>query len=822
MLNKCQDKLTGLRREEIEDIENEEEIPSLKTETFLSNSLSEDIDKKRKRDNKLENNKDDLSFTNSLPEYSDLDKNSKFYYGEDDDLAHYCKQLKEKIHSKNQYIKKMKAVLESDDKMKGDMMLKIKELREKIKSMKEKINDANNFDDEEINELLENLDNKSILNMDTKADDVGVTIANENKMTQNYIGISGNALMNDYQTRIYLTNSKTRWGRFKILLGKIFSFFVPFKSELKYLFARYDRNVSGMFEFLRFLFIFNVLILFTASYMLINHLVTYEQRKDSMLCKFYLPCRIFYSRFSELDKMTYSFTFIAICVVLFIGLIIYWTDYKRHNLLQTLFDSDSLLYSKLVFNLWDWNVNNTNSKLDTTTRLKNIFTIGVSETIIKENIMKRSSAVKARLLMRRILSFFLSILILGFDIFCVVSLYLLQAYLMFIDSDKEKTSVTDILVSFLPGVGLAVLNMIIPKLFELCVSLEKWDFNSTKLVQLLWRIYIAKLFTQGVVYAFLIMFLILGLSPQEIFQISSFDFNFDLKCPGTSKLITATATDILAKSKLIEYTNYTNCKEDQFSMNLLLNLIIGFFSNKIIALGMFLFRYIYNYKIKKTANYKSKFNVINSATDVLMLNIQIYVLFPFFPYIFFLSPILIYLQFKIEFWYLKFLYSKPDKLSLQNKTGYFLMTLFTFTMIGLIIVFILYFTNGISHTGYLQCYTGDAYYYLINSGRNCGPFKDKEPPKTIVYQTLEKNSSLFVIYEVMANPLYIFIASFLLIAIIIYSFKVSSALFFYIKNKKKENKASESTKNEIIKKMREQIKFLKFNLNERKNISAAN
>jgi hypothetical protein len=176
-------------------------------------------------------------------------------------------------------------------------------------------NKTDTFDDEEINQLLENLDNKSMLRLDTKPDDVGVTIANENKMNQNYIGISGNALMNDYQTRIYLTNSKTRWGRFKNILGKIFSFFVPFKSELKYLFARYDRNVSDMFEFLRFLFIFNVLILFTASYMLINHLVTYKQGEDSMLCKFYLPCRIFYSRFSELDEMTYSFTLIAICVV---------------------------------------------------------------------------------------------------------------------------------------------------------------------------------------------------------------------------------------------------------------------------------------------------------------------------------------------------------------------------------------------------------------------------------------------------------------------------------------------------------------------------
>lgn len=60
----------------------------------------------------------------------------------------------------------------------------------------------------------------------------------------------------------------------------------------------------------------------------------------------------------------------------------------------------------------------------------------------------------------------------------------------------------------------------------------------------------------------------------------------------------------------------------------------------------------------------------------------------------------------------------------------------------------------------------------------------------------------------MANPIYLFMLAFLLVALIAYNYKISDALEFYITEKKRETKSTESAMNEIIKKLRDQLRFL--------------
>lgn len=61
----------------------------------------------------------------------------------------------------------------------------------------------------------------------------------------------------------------------------------------------------------------------------------------------------------------------------------------------------------------------------------------------------------------------------------------------------------------------------------------------------------------------------------------------------------------------------------------------------------------------------------------------------------------------------------------------------------------------------------------------------------------------------LANPLYLLLIAFLLAIIIAYSMKVSNAYEFYIKEKRKESKNTQSAMGESIKKLRDQVKFLK-------------
>jgi hypothetical protein len=61
----------------------------------------------------------------------------------------------------------------------------------------------------------------------------------------------------------------------------------------------------------------------------------------------------------------------------------------------------------------------------------------------------------------------------------------------------------------------------------------------------------------------------------------------------------------------------------------------------------------------------------------------------------------------------------------------------------------------------------------------------------------------------MANPLYILLAVFLLILVLVYVCKVSNALKFFITERAKESKANETALNEVILKLTNQLRFLK-------------
>jgi hypothetical protein len=65
----------------------------------------------------------------------------------------------------------------------------------------------------------------------------------------------------------------------------------------------------------------------------------------------------------------------------------------------------------------------------------------------------------------------------------------------------------------------------------------------------------------------------------------------------------------------------------------------------------------------------------------------------------------------------------------------------------------------------------------------------------------------------MANPLYLCIASFGLFMLILYSWKVSDALRFYIREKKNETKNTEAGLNKMVTKLRDHVRFLRLQVN---------
>lgn len=298
------------------------------------------------------------------------------------------------------------------------------------------------------------------------------------------------------------------------------------------------------------------------------------------------------------------------------------------------------------------------------------------------------------------------------------------------------------MIDLIPAVGLLFVDVISSFLLEKCVKIERWDFNSTKNIQLMWRNYIAKIFTMLVVYLLIINMTIFNQDASALFGITNFDFKMTLNCNYDYSIDPIFVEDyktVPSTETLIEYSVYNNCKEDLAVTIILTNLLVDFLSRKIFPLIEFLGRWIWYKKIRKREYFKGEYKVVDTACDLLIFYIQIFSLIPLFPYILIFAPILIYIDFKYELFKLMKLETKPSHgLSLQDKIGYFMITIFSFNMLIINALFLLYFNYGTGtvSTNYLKCYKSGIFTY---GAENCGPYYGTETMKSYLLEVLNQN-----------------------------------------------------------------------------------
>jgi hypothetical protein len=334
---------------------------------------------------------------------------------------------------------------------------------------------------------------------------------------------------------------------------------------------------------------------------------------------------------------------------------------------------------------------------------------------------------------------FLTLLVLVTNAIGVAGLYALSAYISYI---LKPSGFTSNLLKMIPSVGLLIIDLFSTSLLEKCVEIEKWDFNSTKDIQLMWRNYIAKIFTMLVVYLLIINMTIFEKSAAQLFGITNFDFQMTLNCNYDSSINPIFISDyktISTSETLINYSNYNNCREDLAISIILTNLLVDFVSSKVIPIFIFFVRWVWIKKIRKRENFKIHYKVVDTACELLIFYIQIFSLIPLFPYILIFAPILIYTDFKFELFRLQKLENKPSHgLSLQDKIGYFMITIFSFNMLILDALFLLYFNYGTSFesTGYLKCYQSGKYTY---GAETCGPYTGYETMKSYLLEVLNEN-----------------------------------------------------------------------------------
>jgi len=166
----------------------------------------------------------------------------------------HIKLLKDALEDKEEQMEQMKKLMVEDEELKQNLKEKIDELTKKLNEVQAGFND--DLNDDELDKLL-GRDNAAVDLFNTEE------LVDSNPMKDNLTEppktdfdfvMGGNAMMNDYATRIRALRGRTCWGRFKLFLEDTVDFFTPFKSDIYYLSSRYDRNVSGVFRFLRFLY----------------------------------------------------------------------------------------------------------------------------------------------------------------------------------------------------------------------------------------------------------------------------------------------------------------------------------------------------------------------------------------------------------------------------------------------------------------------------------------------------------------------------------------------------------------------------------------
>jgi len=361
-----------------------------------------------------------------------------------------------------------------------------------------------------------------------------------------------------------------------------------------------------------------------------------DNNQNLFFCRLYIPCVLYFSRFTVDEKLTYSITFLVSTLLIFLVLSHKWIWSKRIDVLNDLFFNDEKQFSKTFFNIWEWGVKNEADSEAARHRIKNILTIGVHENNIKERIKHRDFNEKVILILWRSLGIFLSCLIILVGCALVVGLYVVQAY---IKQSVTSTSAFDFVALFAqiaPGLGISLVNTLLPILFNLVVKFEKWDYNATILNQLIWRNCIFKVFTTAVTYFVVVYFGILGNTPETLLGSNTFDFEMRPTCPS-SDYINVTITNTTSVSgvqfptNLVKFNQYSNCVEDHVGMQLVTNSFIEWLVRKISPFATLAFRYILYKKVKRKKNWKSTYDLIDTATDMLVFGVNMYAIFLFFP-----------------------------------------------------------------------------------------------------------------------------------------------------------------------------------------------
>ncbi|CDW88631.1 UNKNOWN [Stylonychia lemnae] len=482
----------------------------------------------------------------------------------------------------------------------------------------------------------------------------------------------------------------SRWEKLKIQVADIIDRIQPFKSEMQQIYIKFDRSINNFFQLFRFLFVFSMITFVLYAYLLLIHFINTDSSEISKICNTVVPCILYYSRFLAKEGTAYCST-IGLFVI--IGLIIclyQWIKFDRQAKYQQIFKKDGIIFARMVLNSWNWSVNEKTQQEDLAESSFNEVLFALKEYVIAKRILYRPQSIKNALLFRRVITGLLSIIVIIFGWAGIIAASLYEENIV----NYFGKFLPDIVAGFIPTVIVTIVNFIVLFLLEKLTEFEEWDFAYDNLKQLIWRSYVASIMNN-------LIFIIIQV---ELASGNAF-FGDD----------TIASFDQANKQKVLY-----QCREDMVAVNFL-QLVIHLdqleiqFVSEIVTKWLLTLIWMGYYKIRNAINknyeWIKEVGTPDEVVWIISFQLIIWSTIIYFPYMVFLQPFIMLIQFKYTHFVIYKWKKQPTFSSNEDAIGNFYNTFLTFTFIIVIVI--------ISMFLFLPM---DRYSRVSDPKKMCGPY----------------------------------------------------------------------------------------------------
>ena len=173
------------------------------------------------------------------------------------------------------------------------------------------------------------------------------------------------------------------------------------------------------------------------------------------------PAFYFYSRYQPDTAYAYALTN-AIFSNLGMAISLYlWVKFDERAKYQAIFQEDGIIYARLLFNSWNWNVDNPYEKANKVEYDFNEITLKLEDAKVRDRVSMRSEKEKNRIQTKRILLFLVDF------VFLIIG-WVIIFYGVYYESDmkafvRDEIGITQFyIVEFTPAITASLVNYIVP------------------------------------------------------------------------------------------------------------------------------------------------------------------------------------------------------------------------------------------------------------------------------------------------------------------------------------------------------------------------